>query len=517
MRELMARFVAGEVLTLAEEEEFLEWLTKYPNARQQLLDDCAMHNTLLRLEEFQTHEPDFVKATMRRIVSDVMVSHASVADTQGSRDPLGTATADGEVPHAGNVRVSAQASPTVSRPPSGRRTYWVVATAAAVVLLAISIIRPWHRAVEPMATDLSVSEQGGTSTFVQLVAADQPRWSRTVSEGERLAAREIELLTGTAVFKFDTGVTVWLKGPTSLMLAYPNEIVLDRGALRVDVPANAIGFTVSTPMGRVVDLGTEFEVSVDPSTRQAYTKVRRGRVQFLPAHANDLPGKPIELRSDDANVAMATLPANESEIVPVSTVVQGDRGQFFGTICARGKTMEFTQRDAFENCRSTVFHQVSKSPTTFEQQWSGLVEAWGNVQATVSASSASSHSHTMNRTMSFSTNGRDVSIEENGSGITVKITEVKGGRETKATVHVKSRAELEAKHPDAYQLYRDCFGAAADFSLPGSMQPMNALEMLRDQLRAQQESHRGNPQMQQILQEMIDDLHANDPSEPLNL
>ena len=73
----------------------------------------------------------------------------------------------------------------------------------------------------------------------------------------------LRLQRGLAEVEFDRGARVILKGPAALELLSDNEVRLISGSMTAKVPAPAHGFTVHSPQGKVVDLGTEFGVSVD--------------------------------------------------------------------------------------------------------------------------------------------------------------------------------------------------------------------------------------------------------------
>jgi hypothetical protein len=73
----------------------------------------------------------------------------------------------------------------------------------------------------------------------------------------------LRLERGLAEVEFDRGARVILKGPAALELLSDNEARLLSGSMTAKVPVPAHGFTVHSPQGKVVDLGTEFGVSVD--------------------------------------------------------------------------------------------------------------------------------------------------------------------------------------------------------------------------------------------------------------
>ncbi|QNN24791.1 hypothetical protein HED60_21775 [Planctomycetales bacterium ZRK34] len=84
--------------------------------------------------------------------------------------------------------------------------------------------------------------------------------------GSELARGSLSLISGTAQVMFRSGAVVDLTGPCSLEMIDDNRGFLHTGTLSAYVPDQAHGFTVNAPHGvRVVDLGTRFLMTVDPS------------------------------------------------------------------------------------------------------------------------------------------------------------------------------------------------------------------------------------------------------------
>jgi len=83
--------------------------------------------------------------------------------------------------------------------------------------------------------------------------------------GDGIRRGPLQLVSGTAQLIFANGVTLTMTGPTNLELQGPTRIFLHRGRIVPYVPPAGRGFTVLSPAGRVVDLGTEFSLDVEPS------------------------------------------------------------------------------------------------------------------------------------------------------------------------------------------------------------------------------------------------------------
>jgi len=86
--------------------------------------------------------------------------------------------------------------------------------------------------------------------------------SKNFHRGQAIATGELEIKSGLLELKFFNAATVTLQGPARLELRSMDRLVLHHGRLAARVPESATGFTVETPAGEIVDLGTEFGVNV---------------------------------------------------------------------------------------------------------------------------------------------------------------------------------------------------------------------------------------------------------------
>jgi hypothetical protein len=99
------------------------------------------------------------------------------------------------------------------------------------------------------------------------------------------AGKSLRLEGGLAEIEFDRGARVILQGPAGLELISGSSARLLRGTMTVRVPPAARGFTVLAPHGKVVDLGTEFGLSVDPRG-ETMLHVFTGEVEAIPLVSN---------------------------------------------------------------------------------------------------------------------------------------------------------------------------------------------------------------------------------------
>jgi hypothetical protein len=140
-----------------------------------------------------------------------------------------------------------------------------------------------------------------------LVNAQNCQWAED-PPGRMQAGTVLGVDRGLAEVRFRSGARVVLEGPARLELLSGNAARLLRGRLSARVPEPAVGFEVLSPRGKVVDLGTEFGVSVaDGGDTDVY--VFEGKV-----NASGPGGAPLGLsghqaaRIDDRGVALRADP-----------------------------------------------------------------------------------------------------------------------------------------------------------------------------------------------------------------
>jgi hypothetical protein len=125
-----------------------------------------------------------------------------------------------------------------------------LASAAAIVLLwVVTFWRQEKMPAVPVAT---------------LLRAEDAVWAGEAPlEGGRLSTGPVRLRGGHAMLRLDGGAELLLRGVVDLRLDDGGSVTLLAGEVRAEVPEAAVGFTIHTPGGKVVDLGTEFITSVN--------------------------------------------------------------------------------------------------------------------------------------------------------------------------------------------------------------------------------------------------------------
>jgi hypothetical protein len=215
-------------------------------------------------------------------------------------------------------------APFLSKAPVGRRRIspvWLP-VAAMILLFAyfiglpalIGLDRAWRLGVIATPTPRTVIDASNTSgepaalqTVATLTNGDNCQWQvgdETVRlrNGTRLLANDaLNLTTGTAEITFADGAAVVLEGPATFTVEDAGRGKLARGKLVAKVPRRAVGFTVATPTATVVDLGTEFGVTVDAAGATGVS-VFRGAVTARPTWSTTeaTEHRPLTLTADQA-------------------------------------------------------------------------------------------------------------------------------------------------------------------------------------------------------------------------
>lgn len=129
-----------------------------------------------------------------------------------------------------------------------------LAVAATIALVATTFL------LEPPAWDLAGATAGDPDRVAvgSYAPALGAAFDRPIYVGDRIATDG-----SLASLRFDCGAEVVLKGPAELEVLSPMRATLLRGTLTARVEEPAHGFRIDTPNSRVIDLGTEFGLSVD--------------------------------------------------------------------------------------------------------------------------------------------------------------------------------------------------------------------------------------------------------------
>ena len=143
--------------------------------------------------------------------------------------------------------------------------------------------------------------------------------------GDALTPGRLAIDSGYAQIEFFCGATVVVEGPAELELVSPMLARVHSGRLRTSVPPAARGFALEVDDMKVVDLGTEFGLSISPEG--ADLQVFAGEVELhQPAQQkqNLTAGQAI-VRSSDG--AIETVDMTPDQFLDIATLESHERGQ----------------------------------------------------------------------------------------------------------------------------------------------------------------------------------------------
>ena len=164
-----------------------------------------------------------------------------------------------------------------------------------VIVLFILLIDISHQPVAkaPVPAPAAVQQ---TRAVAEITRTYDAKWSNgdtKLATGTKLLANQhFRLLSGLAEITFADGAKVLLEGPATFNAQNNRQGHLQIGNLVAKVPKGAEGFTIVTPTANIVDLGTEFGISVSgDGTAEAH--VFKGQVDVFAKSATS--NKPATL------------------------------------------------------------------------------------------------------------------------------------------------------------------------------------------------------------------------------
>ncbi|AQT68058.1 FecR protein [Anaerohalosphaera lusitana] len=149
----------------------------------------------------------------------------------------------------------------------------VVSSAALLLILILVLLTP---AKPPIVAYLD-----GSVDAVWDQSVDTPEWDGAIR------AKKLQLNEGLARITFMGGADIVLEGPAVIEPVSQDKLILSSGKLAAHVDRQAVGFSVETPAGKILDLGTEFGVEVSESGGTA-VGVFQGEVALFPSQADKI-------------------------------------------------------------------------------------------------------------------------------------------------------------------------------------------------------------------------------------
>jgi len=154
-----------------------------------------------------------------------------------------------------------------------QRWRWIASAVSVAALIVVAVL------VRQVGVPTDTSR-----TSAQFVAAltdgTDMRWGeadRAYLIGQKIPVGRCRLTGGIALITFQSGATAILQGPAELELMTGDKAFLHSGQVFVRAPQDGNGFKLETPTARLLDLGTEFGVSVN-ANGDALLQVYEGEV-----------------------------------------------------------------------------------------------------------------------------------------------------------------------------------------------------------------------------------------------
>ena len=226
------------------------------------------------------------------------------------RESYGLLNLEGATRGVGGESVNAPSRPT------RRGQYIVQVSAIAMGLAAVLMLAFWLQERDPIP-DANAHHASTTNGSGAEVGANSPPLVRRpaeplasiqqsvgvslhetgygplqVAKGNRIGAGNFQLRQGVLELLFGNGAVVILQAPVQFQTDTDNHILVSQGRMtvRCETPESK-GFSVETPSGVAIDLGTEFAVDVSPSGKSDDEfHVFSGKVLLRPK-ADVYPGK----------------------------------------------------------------------------------------------------------------------------------------------------------------------------------------------------------------------------------
>jgi len=161
--------------------------------------------------------------------------------------------------------------------------------AVLVILAGMAVLFRPRELQAPRTRGSPVSMVDAPSGLAQVIKLDRVEWDGPQpSEGDLLPAGRFRFRSGRVTLSMLSGVMLFVEGPADVELVAIDRVFCRGGKLRTRVPEGAEGFVVSCPGSAVIDLGTEFALSLD-SDGKARITVIEGEVEGAVLNAAGIP------------------------------------------------------------------------------------------------------------------------------------------------------------------------------------------------------------------------------------
>ncbi|MDG1139398.1 MAG: hypothetical protein P8N49_07760 [Opitutales bacterium] len=128
-----------------------------------------------------------------------------------------------------------------------------------------------------------------TPSQVAISSAEHPEWRGTqLTRGDTVPHRLLYLKKGNISLKFPSNTSAHIQGPACFQVIDDQTLEVMEGKLDIAHQGKPRSFTLLTPVGKLTDLGTRFEVVIKNLEQQTkiHTKVIEGKVEFTSENQN---------------------------------------------------------------------------------------------------------------------------------------------------------------------------------------------------------------------------------------
>ncbi len=232
-----------------------------------------MHDAELR-KQFADYVSGDISPEQHELLQEVLkgdsqarAAYREFMDLEASLRTWATEDAEAELTHVASPHGEAGKR-------SKRRLLAVATVAASVALVAMSWWMFWHQD-QPSHPIAHPSGGSGVSTFASLGTIRQTDgcvWEPpiAVASGSKLSQGSLSLVSGSAELQFTSGTNIVLEGPCEVQVLSADAAYLLAGRIFVNVTELSDGFTLKTPDATIVDLGTEYAVSLDDESTEVH-------------------------------------------------------------------------------------------------------------------------------------------------------------------------------------------------------------------------------------------------------
>jgi Concanavalin A-like lectin/glucanases superfamily len=184
-----------------------------------------------------------------------------------------------------------------TRAPFRARTLGILGAVLVILTGMAGLFRP-RELPAPRTTRSPVSKVDTASGLALVIKLDGVEWDGPQpSEGDLLAAGRFRFRSGRVTLSMLSGVMLIVEGPADVELVAIDRVFCRGGKLRTRVPEGAEGFVVSCPGSAVIDLGTEFALSLE-SDGKARVSVIEGEVEGVVLNAAGIPRRSQRMEQD---------------------------------------------------------------------------------------------------------------------------------------------------------------------------------------------------------------------------